>query len=60
MVHANQKTNELNRYRNPSRIHELAQKLRAHGITDVFPHLCPAEPAGKLPAVDARQVEQFP
>ena len=55
----NQKTNELDWYRNPSRIQELVRKLRASGITDVFPHLCPAEPSGRLPPVDARQVEQF-
>lgn len=53
------RTNEFGRYRDPARIRELAEKLRRHGITDVFPHLCPAEATGRLPAVDARQVEQF-
>jgi hypothetical protein len=53
------KTNEFIRYRDPARIRELAEKLRSHHITDVFPHLCPAEPDGKLPAVDAAQVERF-
>src|SRR6266705_1545381 len=38
------KTNEVGRYRDPNRIRDLAGKLRHHHITDVFPHLCPAEP----------------
>ena len=53
------KTNEFARYRDPSRIREMSEKLRRHHITDVFPHLCPAAPTGLLPAIDARQVEQF-
>ena len=55
----NDKTNEFSRYREPARIRELAEKLRNHGITDVFPHLCPAEPDGKLPPIEPHQVEQF-
>jgi hypothetical protein len=55
----NGKTNEFARYRNPERIHELAIRLRHHHISDVFPHLCPAEPDGKLPPVDPIQVERF-
>ena len=55
----NGKTNEISRYRDPGRIHELAGRLRRHHITDVFPHLCPAEPDGNLPPVDAAQVERF-
>ena len=55
----NNKTNEFTKYRAPDSIKALAEKLRRHGIKDVFPHLCPAEPTGHLPAVDAKQVEQF-
>jgi len=55
----NKKTNEFTKYRAPESIRALAEKLRRHGIKDVFPHLCPAEPTGHLPAVDAKQVEQF-
>lgn len=55
----NGKTNELTRFRDPLRIHELGELLRRHHITDVFPHLCPAEPDGRLPSVDAEQVERF-
>jgi len=55
----NNKTNEFTRYRDPANIKALADKLRSNHITDVFPHLCPAEPTGQLPAVDPNQVEQF-
>ena len=55
----NKKTNEFVRFRDPARIRELAELLRRHHITDVFPHLCPAEPDGNLPPVDAQQVERF-
>jgi hypothetical protein len=53
------KTNEFVRYRDPERIRELAAKFRRHHITDVFPHLCPADSTGKVPAVNAVQVERF-
>lgn len=53
------KTNEFTRCRNPERIRELAEKLRRHHITDVFPHLCPADSTGAIPSVDPVQVERF-
>lgn len=53
------KTNEFARFREPARIRDLAEQLRRHHITDVFPHLCPAEPDGRIPSVDAEQVERF-
>lgn len=53
------KTNEFARFRDPARIRELATQLRRHHITDVYPHLCPAEPDGTLPPVDSNQVERF-
>jgi hypothetical protein len=55
----NNKTNEFAKYRASSQVKALAQKLRQNHITDVFPHLCPAESTGKLPAVDDKQVELF-
>jgi len=55
----NGKTNEFLRYRDPERIRELAIKLRRHRITDVFPHLCPTAPDGKLPSIDHAQVDRF-
>ncbi|MDB6109344.1 MAG: hypothetical protein JWR69_1094 [Pedosphaera sp.] len=55
----NGKTNEFSLYRDPARIRGLAAKLKRHHITDVFPHLCPVEPNGSLPATDSQQVERF-
>jgi hypothetical protein len=55
----NNKTNEFTKYRSLTNINLLADNLRRHRITDVFPHLCPAEPTGELPRVDRQQVEQF-
>jgi hypothetical protein len=55
----NGKSNELQNFRNPDSIRLLAEKLRRNHITDVFPHLCPAEPNGSLPMVGAAQVERF-
>ncbi|HEY0456090.1 MAG TPA: hypothetical protein VGE41_06915, partial [Verrucomicrobiae bacterium] len=55
----NGKTNEYKRFRDTKQIEELAGKLRRHHIRDVFPHLCPAEPDGKLPSVNAEQAERF-
>ncbi len=55
----NGKTNEYARYRDPKNIRALADRLRRHHITDVFPHLCPAEADGRLPQVDAAQTKRF-
>lgn len=53
------KTNEFARYRDPGMVRALAEKLRRHGITDVFPHLCPATAEGRLPPVDDVQASRF-
>ena len=53
------KTNEFAKYRSAASIKALADKLRMHHVTDVFPHLCPAEPSGQLPLVDNGQLERF-
>ena len=55
----NGKTNEYSKYRDPHRIRELADQLRRHHITDIFPHLCPAGIDGHLPPVDDVQIERF-
>lgn len=55
----NGKTNEIAHFHDPRQIAHLADRLRQHHITDVFPHLCPVGPDGKLPSVDAIQVERF-
>jgi hypothetical protein len=55
----NNKTNEFAKYRSRANVQALAEKLRRQHITDLFPHLCPAEPTGQLPPVEAAQVERF-
>jgi hypothetical protein len=46
-------------FRDPANIRRLASRLRAQHITDVFPHVSPADKNGNLPAVDATQVDRF-
>ncbi len=55
----NGKTNEVSKYRDPLEIRRLAERLARHHISDVFPHLCPAQPDGSLASVDGKQVERF-
>lgn len=55
----NERTNQLGQYRDASNIRALAERFRTHNITDVFPHVCPAEVDGRLPPVDPKQVEIF-
>jgi len=55
----NGKSNELHNFRSPESIRTLAVKLHRNHITDVFPHLCPAEIDGSLPEVDEAQMERF-
>jgi len=53
------KTNETNRFRSPEALAELASLLRQQHITDVFPHLCPADASGVLPTMDHEQAERL-
>jgi hypothetical protein len=55
----NGKTNDFKKFRDPENIRRLASLLKQHHVTDVFPHLCPCDPYGKLPEVDNAQTEQF-
>lgn len=55
----NKKAGEIARYRDRARVRSLAELLRTHHITDVFPHFCPADEHGRLPAADAQQIEMF-
>jgi hypothetical protein len=55
----NGKTNEFERYRDQQAIRALAAKLRQHHIADIYPHLCPADIEGPIPAVDVTQTEKF-
>jgi hypothetical protein len=52
-------TDLIPQFRDPERIEALATLLRDHHITDVFAHLCPAQPDGRIPDVDHEQVERF-
>ena len=55
----NHKRERLPLFREPARIAELAGRLKAHGITEVFPHMAPAQPDWGLPPADATQTERF-
>lgn len=55
----NGKTNEMQKYRNPQQIHQLAAILRSYHITDIFPHLCPSGADGSLPKINDAQAERF-
>lgn len=55
----NGKVNQMHSYRDPQVIQNLAILLKSNHITDVFPHLCPADPFGKLPDSDSQQIERF-
>lgn len=46
-------------FRDPARIQALANLLTRNGIKYVFPHLCPCNPDGRIPAVDPVQTESF-
>ncbi len=55
----NGKKDRIAQFRDPARIAELAQRLRQHRITDVFPHMAPAQPGGRLPPIHPEQTERF-
>ncbi|MCZ6829761.1 MAG: hypothetical protein O7F73_09275 [Gammaproteobacteria bacterium] len=41
------------------RVHAFAGLLKEHRSSDVFPHVAPASPERRLPAIDHSQTEQF-
>jgi hypothetical protein len=55
----NRKTDRIGEFRDERRLAALTERLRRHGITDVFPHLCPCRGDGSLPAVDPEQARRF-
>ncbi|RBP45106.1 hypothetical protein DES53_103102 [Roseimicrobium gellanilyticum] len=55
----NGKQSEMARYRSPDSVKALASKLKAHGIKDVFPHLCPTDYKGEIAGVSPVHVETF-
>jgi hypothetical protein len=46
-------------FRGASRIEDLHGRLAEHGVTDLYPHLCPCDPAGPIAPVDPQQLERF-
>jgi hypothetical protein len=52
-------TDEIARYRDRVQVRSLAELLRSHHITDVYPHFCPADERGRLPVADAQKIETF-
>ncbi len=50
---------DAGRCRSAAEIRRLADRLRAHNFTDLFPHLCPADAEGSIAASDPEQVERF-
>jgi hypothetical protein len=55
----NGKRDRITHFRNPDTIRVLSDRLRTHRITDLFPHLCPSDPDGRIPPIDAPQAGQF-
>lgn len=50
---------DRSRFRNDARIRELSLLLAGHGVRDVFPHLCPCSPDGRIAPADSLQTERF-
>lgn len=55
----NDRLDRLAGFRDPARVEALATLLRDHHVRDVYPHLCPTDPAGSIPAVDPEATERF-
>lgn len=55
----NHKEARLPFFRDPQNIRSLAERLRRHRITDVFPHLSPTDSKGNLAATDPSQLKRF-
>ena len=50
---------DTTKFRTAARLGELRTILTMNGIRYVYPHLCPAVPDGRLPAVDPAQTERL-
>jgi hypothetical protein len=55
----NKKVDRIPSFRSEEAVRGLGSRLRAHHITDIFPHLCPTDQSGRIAAVDDAQVERF-
>jgi hypothetical protein len=55
----NGKSDKLLYFRDENNIRKLAYLLEQNNITDIFPHLCPANSNGSIPPVDIEQTRRF-
>jgi hypothetical protein len=55
----NQKIDRMADFRDPQRIERMLRDLRLNGMSDLFPHLCPAGEDGRIAPSDDAQVERF-
>ena len=55
----NRKQGRIAAFRDPKNIEQLDALLKRQHITDVFPHVSPADTHGRLPPVDHQQTERF-
>lgn len=56
---ANNRKDQLPRYRSDAAIAAAVDRWRKHHVRDVFPHLAPAQRDGRLPGIDGPQVKRF-
>lgn len=56
---ANLKTHQIPQYRDETQVKHLIERAKRHGITDLFPHLCPADFDGVIPPVDPTGTERL-
>lgn len=53
------KQDTIDEFRDLRRVQVLARLLKEHHISDIFPHVAPANPDGRLPVIDRNQTEKF-
>lgn len=53
------KTDRITEFRNVDRLSELSKQLHENHITDVYPHLAPTSPDGRIAPVDNEQAERL-
>lgn len=56
---SNFKTHQVPQYRDEAQVRRLIERSKHHGITDLFPHLCPTDFDGVIPPVDPVSTERF-
>lgn len=55
----NRKLDQKPSFRSEEALAALAARVREHGITELYPHLCPVEAEGRLPEVDDAATERL-